>query len=263
MEENPRNQFSADTQNTENAMPNLLPGFSQEQILERERKIDGWINFVVFAVVLLALVPIFRWGNHIFRTQSTDHFLIGLPLSDLNALQPVIGETPPPKTAEYMNRSFMIVLWGPWDDISCDLLQKISIPLQAAQKNKNFRVIPIVYFTRTAEPIPWYEMDREQRQQFIEQKRMEEMRLSQYVQQSFRGHGFFFPNVWWDPADRFRLDMINMAIEESKTLRRKVDGLGFPTVIYAENGVIRNVWSSNSEQDIQEISETLKIIATQ
>ncbi len=263
MKDNPHDKFLSDTQFTENDMPNLLPGFNQEQMMEHERKMDGWVNLIVFAVVFLALVPIFRWGHHLFRTESTDHFLMGLPLCDLNSLQPVIGTTPPPKSSDYMNKSIMIVLWGPWDDISCDLLQKISIQLQEAQKNKNFRIIPIVYFARTAEPIPWYEMDREQRQQFIEQKRMEEQRLGQYVERSFRNYGFFFPSVWWDPADRFRLDMTNMAIEESKSLRRKVDGFGFPTVIYAENGVIRNVWSSNSVQDIQEITEALKLIAAQ
>ncbi len=258
-----RDKFSSDSQFTDDSMPNLLPGLNGKQMEKRKQKIDGWINLAVFSVVLLGLVPILRWGHHLFRTQSTDHFLLGFPLCDLNALQPVLGDAPPPKSVEYMNKSFLVILWGPWDDVSCDLLYKISSPLQDAQKNKNFRVIPIAYFAKTVEPIPWYEMEQEERKRFIEQKRLEEARLAQYVERSFQNYSFFFPHVWWDPADRFRIDMMNMAIEESKNLRRKIDGLGFPTVIYAENGIVRNVWSSNSAQDIQEISETLKIIAAQ
>ncbi|MBQ6106826.1 MAG: hypothetical protein IJK97_01345, partial [Thermoguttaceae bacterium] len=77
--------------------------------------------------------------------------------------------------------------------------------------------------------------------------------------ESFR-NGFSFPTVWWDPVDRFRLDLIDMAYENVQN-QKDMKVISVPTIIYAEKGIITKVWTSTSPEDIAEIEETLKIVA--
>jgi len=236
-----------------------LPGFDQIQDPRMEQKLESRTNLIVFGIVLLGVLPFLIWGHWFMRTPSEKHFLIGMPLMDFKSLQPVVGSAEPPRSSEFVNKTFFIVLWGPWDDSSCDLLQQLWKPMLDAQKNPNFQVIPIAYFAHASEPVKWYEMTREEREQFLSQKKLEESRLSQFVMESFR-HGFNFPNVWWDPVDRFRQDLIDLAFEDVEK-SKEVKGISFPTIIFAEKGLITKVWTCNSPEDVAEMEETLKIVA--
>ena len=131
--------------------------------------------------------------------------------------------------------------------------------IQEAQKNPKFQVVPIAYFAHASEPVKWYEMTQEERQQFLSQKKLEENRLGQFVKESFR-NGFNFPTVWWDPVDRFRQDLIDLSIENEPN-HKNLRVISAPTIILAEKGLITKVWKSNSPEDLAEIEETLKIVA--
>lgn len=247
----------------ENEMPNLMPGLSQEMMRKREQTQESWTNLIVFLSVLLVVGPVLFFGPKIFRTPSDENFLLGLPLTDFGSLQPVVGEAFPPKSVEFANKTFFIILWGPWDDASCELLQKLAEPLGKAERNPDFQVIPIAYFAKTSVPVDWYSMDANERAQFLNQKRVEQSRLDHFVEQTFMTKGFRFPNVWWDPVDRFRLDLMDLARAESSEMRHRVDGIGFPTIIHAEHGVIRHVWTCDTAQDLDEMKETLTILAAE
>lgn len=249
----------------ENSTPNILPGFPgvEEDRLKREQRMDGWTNLLVFGVVALTLIPLFLFGESLFRTRSEDHFLTGIPIGDFNSLQPVTGKDLPPVSSELAEKNMFVILWGPWDDHSGRLLQRLWSPLQKAEKNPNFQVIPIAYYAKTVEPVKWYEMDQLERDHYLEQKKRERIRLSQVVEQSFRANGFHFKNVWWDPADRFRLDLIDCVQYEKPSAKRKIDGIGFPTVLHVEHGIIRNVWTSGADEDWRQMEEVLTIIAAE
>ena len=236
-----------------------LPGFDKIQDPRMEQKLESRTNLIVFGVVILAVLPFLLWGHWFMRTPSEKHFLIGIPLMDFKSLQPVVGVGEPPRSSEFTNKTLLVILWGPWDDASCDLLRQIWQPIQEAQKNPKFQVVPIAYFAHASEPVKWYEMSQEERQQFLVQKKLEENRLGQFVQESFR-NGFTFPTVWWDPVDRFRQDLIDLAIENDPS-HKSLRVISAPTVILAEKGLITKVWTSNSPEDLAEIEETLKIVA--
>lgn len=242
----------------------VIPGFysvTEQERQDYERKMDSLNNLIVFIIIVIAMMPLFFFGRQMFNTPSSEHFLVGLPLIDFNSLQPVIGEEPAPTTREFKDKNFFVILWGPWDDPSCELLQRLWSPLQKAEKLPNFQVIPITYFAKTVVPVKWYEMDRIERQRFLEQKRLEQSRLDRFVKEAFRTHGFHFKNVWWDPADRFRLDLIALAHEELEVTGRPIDGIGFPTILHVENGVIRHVWTSGTPKDLEEINDVLALLA--
>ena len=236
-----------------------LPGFENVQDPRMEQKLESRTNLIVFGIVLLAVLPFLIWGHWFLRTPSGKHFLIGMPLMDFKSLQPVVGVGEPPRSAEFTNKTLFIILWGPWDDASCDMLREIWQPIQEAQKNPKFQVVPIAYFAHSSEPVKWYEMTQEERQLFLSQKKLEENRLGQFVRESFR-NGFSFPTVWWDPVDHFRLDLIDMAYENVQN-QKDMKVISVPTIIYAEKGIITKVWTSTSPEDIAEIEETLKIVA--
>lgn len=241
----------------------VVPGFysvTEQERQDYERKMDSLNNLIVFIIIVIAMMPLFFFGRQMFNTPSSEHFLVGLPLIDFNSLQPVIGGEPAPATHEFKDKNFFVILWGPWDDPSCELLQRLWSPLQKAEKLPNFQVIPITYFAKTVVPVKWYEMDRTERQRFLEQKRLEQSRLDRFVKEAFRVRGFHFKNVWWDPADRFRLDLMDLAQEELKGTGSMIDGIGFPTILHVENGVIRHVWTSGTQEDLNEINDVLALI---
>ena len=245
------------------AYQEIVPGFhsvTEQERQDYERRMDSLNNLIVFILVLIAMGPIFFFGRQMFYTPSSEHFLVGLPLIDFNSLQPVIGEQPAPMTREFKDKKFFVILWGPWDDPSCELLQRLWTPLQKAEKVPDFQVIPITYFAKTVEPVKWYEMDRMERQRCLEQKRLEQSRLDRFVKEAFRTHGFHFKNVWWDPADQFRLDLMKLARDELKGSGQQIDGIGFPTILHVENGVIRHVWTSGTPEELEEIDDTLALI---
>ncbi len=263
--ENLEKDFFDEKSRTENSMPNLLPGFAgtEEDFRKQEQRMEGWTNLIVFGIVLLVMLPIFLFGDFIFRTPSEDHFLTGIPIGDFHSLQPVTGKEFPPATSEFLNKTLFVILWGPWDDHSGKLLRRLWSPLQKAGKNPNFQVIPIAYYAKTNVPINWYEMGQLERDHFLQQKKREEIRLNQVIEQCFRAYGFHFSNVWWDPADRFRLDLIDSVRHEKPSAKRKIDGIGFPTILHVEHGIIRNVWTSGTNDDWQQMDEVLTIIAAE
>lgn len=236
-----------------------LPGFEKIQDPRMEQKLESRTNLIVFGIVILAVLPFLLWGHWFMRTPSEKHFLIGIPLMDFKSLQPVVGVGEPPRSSEFTNKTLLVILWGPWDDASCDLLHKIWLSIQEAQKNPKFQVVPIAYFAHASEPVKWYEMTQEERQHFLSQKKLEENRLGQFVQESFR-NGFSFPTVWWDPVDRFRQDLIALSIENDPN-HKSLRVISAPTIILAEKGLITKVWTNNSPEDLEEIEETLKIVA--
>ena len=261
-----------------------LPGFEKIQDPLLDQKQESRTNLIVFVIVLLGVLPFLIWGHWFLRTPSENHFLISVPLTSFKFLEPVKGiggeiipgekntlspqPGPPsqkilpnglPVSMEFVEKSFFIILWGPWEDASCDLIHQIWPFLQEAQKNPKFQVIPIAYFSHASEPIKWDQMSQEERQQYIKQREEVKKRLGQYVQNSFR-NGFSFPVVWWDPTDRFRQDLIDQSIV-SDPKRKNQRVISTPTIIFAEKGVITKVWTSNSPEDLAEIEETLKIVA--
>ncbi len=263
--EKPEKNLLDKTSEQENSTSNILPGFigSEEEYRRQEQRMDGWTNLIVFSIVALAMLPLLLFGDFIFRTSSEDHFLTGIPIGDFNSLQPVIGKEPPPIPSEFIGKTMFIILWGPWDDHSGKLLQRLWSPLQSAEKNPNFQVIPIAYYAKTAAPINWYEMGQLERDLFLEQKKRDELQLRQVVEQCFRSYGFHFKNVWWDPADRFRLDLIDCIQYEKPSARRRIDGIGFPTILHVEHGIIRNVWTSGTDKDWEQMEEVLTIITAE
>ncbi len=252
--------------NADDSFSNEMPGMPRMMTPEEERRakrLESWANLLVLSLVAVCIMPILLWGSRLFRTESDKHFLTGVPLSDFQTFQPILGGAPAPGSTEFMNRSIFVILWGPWDDASCEMLQSIFPKIQKAEKNSRFMLIPVVYFAKTNEPVRWYEMDPEERQRFLLQKQLERDRMDRFVQESFLRYGFQFKQVWWDPSDSFRISQIDMVRQDPANRNKNIDGLGFPTIIYAENGIIRNVWTSGTPKDLDEIAETLMIIGTQ
>lgn len=235
-----------------------LPGFEKIQDPRMEQKLESRTNLIVFGIVLIAVLPILIWGHWFMRTPSEKHFLIGLPLMNFNTLQPVVGAGNPPSSSEFVNKTLLIILWGPWDDSSIDLLHQIWPSLQEAQKNPKFQVVPIAYFAH-ASKIEKENMTPEEIQLFLNQRKLEESRLGQFVNESFR-NGFHFPTVWWDPLDCFREALINLSIANEPS-QKKLRVISAPTILFAEKGIITKAWTSNSPDDVAEIEETLKIVA--
>lgn len=245
------------------SMPNLMPGMASDEksLREREEKREAWTNLIVFFIAVLATLPFLFFGRTIFRTDSSDHFLKNLPLADFQSLQPVLGEEELPTSADFMHKTLFVILWGPWDEKSCQVLQELTPSLkEELQKNKNFQLIPIAYFPETKMPKNWYEMDPLEKEQLLERKKFEHEQLEEDVKRVFKRDGFKFSSVWWDPVGRFRQDLIDIAQQESLEVRRKIDGLGFPTILHVEKGIIQNVWTSASGKDWDEIQEVLLLL---
>ena len=51
-----------------------------------------------------------------------------------------------------------------------------------------------------------------------------------------------------------------MAHEELEVTGRPIDGIGLPTILHVENGVIRHVWTSGTQEDLDEMNDVLALI---
>ena len=53
---------------------------------------------------------------------------------------------------------------------------------------------------------------------------------------------------------------MDLAQAELKGTGSQIDGIGFPTILHVENGVIRHVWTSGTQEDLDEMNDVLALI---
>lgn len=220
-------------------------------------------TLAVFLVVCAITVPFFFLYPYFFGDRSSrDHFLVNLPLPGLEEIELLEG---PAETVIPLNLGesvVVLILWGPWDDDSCRLMSMLAPLLNDMKAAENLVVVPVAYFA--APPHKETQGMIEDADSFKAEiaylrKQKEPLRLT--VERAYNAHGFSFPAVWWDPMDALRTDLVQMGVNSPEVARERVDGIGMPTIILAQHGIITAVWTKNAIQNLSEIRQQL-IIAT-
>ena len=124
---------------SEPQMPNPLPGMSSPN-----RMI--WTNLAALVLVVCVAVLFFFLGPDLFRVKPSKHFLSGIPVSNLETLYPLPAKINVSLSSDVLtDKTVLIVLWGPWDPASCEMLDSLSSAMASAVKNPQFQILPIAY----------------------------------------------------------------------------------------------------------------------
>ena len=250
-----------------------------------------WVNLAVLLMAICLAVLFFFLGPDLFRVKPSDHFLTGIPVSNLEALYPLPAKalSSAPSSDVLIDKTVLIVLWGPWDPASCEMLDSLSVTMTAAMKNPQFQILPIAYLEAwsgmrrqefgMAEPTSTHSLqenpdtvlsqdgtetpqDEEQERavQLAQMMRRQSRMLAQ-VQQVCSQSNLPFTQNWWDPTDDFRTGLTAMALTVFPDRKYTAAGIGLPTFLWVENGVVKSVWAGSSRQNLEELKEQLKLVA--
>lgn len=218
-------------------------------------------SLAVFLVVCAIAVPtIFLYPYFFGNPSSQDHFLVHLPLPDFFTLDLLDGPQETQIPEDLNDKAVLLFLWGPWDDDSCRVASMLAPVLEDMKAAENLVVIPVACFaaTLTSEQINTLSHPEEFKADIINLgKQREPMRLS--VERAYNTHGFSFPAVWWNPINNLRTDLLQMGLESQEVDRDRIDGIGLPTVILAQHGLITHVWTKNAVQNFSEIRQQLMV----
>lgn len=253
---------------------------------EKNPTSGSYANLVVFVVVLfLALLFYYIITQFSSDTNATTHFLVKTPLGCEDFLEPLVGEKML-TDAEINRKNVLMIIWAPWDNASCELLSQLDPILHEAEQNPDFLLVPVVYFAAPPKNNQ-YMMSEEHRktarqknnqntaseekqasrqkndwdavtEEYLKAVRRQQDPLRLSVEKAFNTSGFSFSDVWWDPADRMRGALLESALDANPTANVSIDGIGFPTLILAENGMIDSVWKGNHPKNVEEITKVLK-----
>lgn len=225
--------------------------------LEDNPKYQARMNLIILILVVILGGGLVFWGPSCFRVDSKKHFLAELPLSSTESLHPLIGTTEVPSVEELSEKIVLVVLWGPWDHRSCHLLKKLEEPLKKAAQNPQFVLLPIAYlaaknpqegeFAESSEHLDWVMREEEP--------------LRKMTQRAIFSSQLPLSQVWWDPQDVFRTSLVGMAIQINPKAKMYVDGIGFPTVLLCQKGIIQYAWAGDTEAHLEEIRQQLKILS--
>ena len=271
---------------SESQLPNPLP----EAISPKHMV---WVNMAVLLMVLCLAVLFFFLGPDLFRVKPSEHFLTGIPVSNLEMLYPLPAKalSSAPSSELLTDKTVLIVLWGPWDPVSCEMLDSLSTAMTAAVKNPQFQILPIAYLEAwsgmrrqefgMAEPASTNSLqensdvvlsqsdtetprDEEQERalQLAQMLRRQSRMLAQ-VQQVCAQSSLPFTQNWWDPTDDFRTGLTAMALTVFPDRKYTAEGVGLPTFLWVENGVVKSVWAGHSRQNLEELKEQLQLIAAE
>lgn len=252
-----------------------------------------WVNLAVLLMAICLAVLFFFLGPDLFRVKPSDHFLAGIPVSNLEVLYPLPAKalSSAPSSDVLIDKTVLIVLWGPWDPASGEMLDGLSSAMTAAVKNPQFQILPIAYLEAwsgirrqefgMAEPTSTnslqensdvdlsqgdtetqqgQESEQERALQLAQMMRRQSRMLAQ-VQQVCTQSNLPFTQNWWDPTDDFRTGLTAMALTVFPDRKYTAAGIGLPTFLWVENGVIKSVWAGSSRQNLEELKEQLKLVA--
>ena len=277
---------SPENSQSEPQLPNPLP-----ETVSPWRMV--WINLAVLLMAICLAVLFFFLGPDLFRVKPSEHFLAGIPISNLEVLYPLPSKalSSAPSSEVLTDKTVLIVLWGPWDPASCEMLGSLSSAMTAAMKNPQFQILPIAYLEAwsgmrrqefgMAEPTSTnslqenpdavlsqgdtetqqgQESEQEHALQLAQMMRRQSRMLAQ-VQQVCSQSNLPFTQNWWDPTDDFRTGLTAMALTVFPDRKYTAAGIGLPTFLWVENGVVKSVWAGSSRQNLEELKEQLKLVA--
>lgn len=256
--------------------PSPGENLSQEEIYRRIYNVpwlEKWVNFIVFGVVALFVIPFFIWGGGLLRFSSDNHFLLNKPISSMDSLEPILGAASAPNIDSMMDDSILIILWSPWDTKSCQMISSVAPLITQARANPHFRVIPIAYPLRmmsyadetqisdvVKSPEEW-ELEARLKNRELERVRGQKDPLANSLKASFAQNRYKFDQVWWDPTDEFRTSQIRLLNQMEPSSRRRAHDLGVPTVLLVEGGLVSAAWDGASPENTKSLKERLQVIA--
>ncbi|MDO4574497.1 MAG: hypothetical protein Q4D98_04725 [Planctomycetia bacterium] len=234
-----------------------MPLTSAEMDALYENSQSSTARNVGVGLAALAFTMLFFWAApKMLRVDSDKHFLVNMPLSGVDSLEPLAGTTAPPTTDGMEDQTILVILWTPWSTDSCRMLHALAPTLQAAGRSTRMRVIPVVYSTESPKEHTEEGITQEQIDMAMQQKDS----LLRHVRQACTANGFQFGQIWWDPVDSFRSSLMGIALTVDPHLKTQIDGIGFPTLLYVQGGVIRYVWSGYNEKNLEEIRTQLELL---
>ncbi|MDO4551603.1 MAG: hypothetical protein Q4C96_10185 [Planctomycetia bacterium] len=234
---------------------------------------SSWGNLLVFLLISGIVLLIFFPFSKLWNTDNpTEHPLVNAPLSGLEYLAPLLGETSLSESV-LNEKTILLIFWGPWDDQSCRFLAELNKTFNEAQKNESFFLLPVAYFVSSPKLNENLLMTEDNTQNTDEntaenEKTMEkaalefayrqESPLRTSVEQAFQKYSFFFTNVWWDPLAQMRESQQSIAMHiNTENSNKTLSGIALPTIILAKHGIIHAVWSGYHPQYPEEIKTYL------
>lgn len=225
--------------------------------LEDNPKYQARMNLIILILVVIVGGGFVLLAPSCFRVDSQKHFLSGLPLCSTESLHPLLGVSEAPTMESLSEKTVLVVLWGPWDHKSCHFLSQLTDSLNQAAKNPQFVLLPIVYMAIKA-PEEEEEMELPEN---LNLSLREEEPLRRMTQRAIFASKLPLSKVWWDPQDIFRTSLVGMALQINPKAKMYVDGIGFPTLLLCQNGVITHAWGGESDVHLEEIRQQLKILS--
>ncbi|MDO4583631.1 MAG: hypothetical protein Q4D62_05950 [Planctomycetia bacterium] len=225
--------------------------------LEENPQYQARMNLIILILVMILGGGFIFFGPSCFRVDSQQHFLAGLPLCSTESLHPLVGTSEPPSMESLAEKTVLVILWGPWDHKSCHFLAQLKEPLKEATRNSQLVLLPVAYLAVKT-------LSEEEESETPESLKMalrDEEPFRRMTERAIFASQLPFSQVWWDPQDIFRTSLVGMALQINPKAKMYVDGIGFPTLLLCQNGVITHAWGGGSETHLEEIHQQLKILS--
>ncbi len=226
---------------------------------EPRRDLIGNIGTLVAFLITcgLAMLFFFLYPLLFSERSAQDHYLVNLPLPGFTNLELLDGPEGTTIPENLNDKVVLLILWGPWDETSCQFLSTLA-PLLKEMEDEKLVTIPVAYFAAPPrkdtmdilEDMGKYKAE-------VAAARAQKDPLRTEVERAYNRSGFTLPVVWWDPLNALRTNLLQLAYHSPEVNPDELDGIGYPTMIAAQHGIITAVWRGNAPQNLGEIKEFL------